>query len=50
VSGLLLLAVGHALLLTALSLLGALALYLATPCWYLQDIRASWASQRAEPK
>lgn len=49
-SGLMLLAAGHALSLTALSLLGALALYLVTPCWYLQDMRESWAPQPPEPR
>lgn len=50
VSGLMLVAAGHALSLTALSLLAALSLYLVTPCWYLQDMRESWAPQRPEPR
>lgn len=45
---LVLLLAGHALSLTSLSLLGALSLYLVTPCWYWRDVRASWAPQRPD--
>jgi hypothetical protein len=43
-------AAGHLLAVTALSLLGALALYLVTPCWCLQDVRASWARDPRRPE
>jgi hypothetical protein len=45
---LVLLLAGHALSLTSLSLLGALSLYLVTPCWYWRDVRASWVPQRPD--
>jgi hypothetical protein len=43
IAAVVLMAAGHLLAVTALSLLGGLALCLMTPCWFLQDVRASWA-------
>lgn len=50
VAAVVLLTAGHLLTVTALTLLGGLALYLMTPCWFLQDARASWARDAPRPE